>query len=206
MIPARLLGGRQLWSEHPGRTWHHVRHADHQTAMQARRLAELSPVQEPRAVCALRQQRKVAPSAPPLLAGLALPPSSGGPPAASSAAAHDCADVGTGEMISFAVPQMPHGGTPSRRTGHLRSRLIVTKGRDRLNLPQLRASPQCTILSAMWIFATSRSIRSALDVEQTPRARDTLQLVLAAIPKLDARANHKILDGARDEYFSRHRQ
>lgn len=56
----------------------------------------------------------------------------------------------------------------------------------------------------MWLFATSRSIKSALDVEQTPSPRDTLQLVFAAIPKLDARANYEILDGARDEYFTRH--
>lgn len=51
-----------------------------------------------------------------------------------------------------------------------------------------------------------RAISSAVDPEQSPTPGDTFQLVFAAILKLNARANHEILHGARDEHFARRRQ
>jgi hypothetical protein len=51
-----------------------------------------------------------------------------------------------------------------------------------------------------------RAISSVVDPEQSPTPRDTFQLVFAAIVKLNARANHEILHGARDEHFARNRQ
>jgi hypothetical protein len=44
----------------------------------------------------------------------------------------------------------------------------------------------------------SRS-KSVRDAEEAPTPRDTLQMVFAAILKFDARADHEVLDGARDK-------
>jgi hypothetical protein len=51
---------------------------------------------------------------------------------------------------------------------------------------------------AVW-FCYLRAIKSVLDAEQAPTPWNALQLVFAAILKFNARANHEVLDGARDK-------
>ena len=44
-----------------------------------------------------------------------------------------------------------------------------------------------------------RYLQSVLDAEQAPTPGNALQFVFAAILKLDARADHEVLDRARDK-------
>lgn len=86
--------------------------------------------------------------------------------------------------------------------------IYVRRGRTRLSIgSSLRGFPeelQNGILGTLGGFASGRA--SCLDGEQAPGSGNSLEVVLAPLGELDARADHQVLNRARDQDFPRGRQ
>ena len=116
--------------------------------------------------------------------------------------------LGRGDWGGRCPGEMEHA-PEGKPTGLSPSAAPATPNQFPTSPPQIKAEqpPRVGIdPHSQLYFRHFETIKSVLDAEQSPTPRDTFQLVFAAILKLDARANHEILDGARDEHFTRHRQ